>query len=109
MSKDKAELFAAYWRMFGDGEPLESEYRFDPVRKWRLDFAHVAAKVGVEVDGGQWAKFGGRHMRDSDREKQNALARAGWLVFHFSPEMLEKDPQACIMQVAETVWERALA
>ena len=108
VSKDKAEMFAAYWRMFGDGEPPEAEYRFDPVRKWRLDWAWPAVKVCVEVDGGQWAKFGGRHMRDSDREKQNALARAGWVVFHFSPEMLEYDPRSCVMQVAETIWERML-
>lgn len=101
-------MFAAYWRMFGDGSEPDAEYYFHPTRKWRLDFAWDGVKVGVEVDGGQWAKFGGRHMRDSDREKQNALARAGWVVFHFSPEMLEKDPAYCVGQVAETIWERTL-
>ena len=68
-----------------------TEYKFHPDRKWRLDLAWPAQRVGLEVDGGQWAAAGGRHARDSDRAKVNALAAAGWRVLHVSPQMFD-DP-----------------
>ena len=82
---------------------MEREYQFHPKRKWKFDFAYPLARVAVEIDGGQWAERGGRHSRDTDREKLNAAARMGWLVFRFSPEMLETDPAYCIRQVVETI------
>ena len=115
MSKhaDKAALFLHYWTIVvGTDERVPQptpEYQFHPARKWRLDWAWPDVKVGLEVDGGVWMPGGGRHAKDDDREKTNALAAAaGWLVFHFSPQMLENDPTACVMQVAETVWGRGL-
>ena len=111
-SADKAELFVHYWRIVL-GESIEvpqpvPEYRFDETRKWRLDWAWPddSIRVGVEVDGGVFAPGGGRHAKDSDREKTNALSAAGWLIFRFSPQMLNNDPHACIMMVAETVKRR---
>lgn len=56
------------------------EYRFHPVRKWRLDLAWPAQRLYVEVDGGTWV--GGRHNRgkgyEADCEKLNSAAVAGW-------------------------------
>ena len=110
---DKADLFLHFWRIVAGTDKRvpqpTPEYRFDPERKWRLDWAWPEPiKVGVEVDGGVFAPGGGRHAKDADREKTNALAAAGWLVFRFSPQMLENDPTYCVMMVAETVWERGL-
>jgi len=67
------------------------EYRFDPVRKWRFDFAWPDQKVAVELDGGIWTKGG--HSTGSgimrDMEKSNAAQLDGWLVLRFSDKHLE--------------------
>lgn len=68
-----------------------SEYRFHPVRKWRLDFAWPDAKLGLEVEGGVWSR--GKHGRGSgivkDMEKSNALACCGWRLLRVVPNDLE--------------------
>ncbi len=47
-SKLEAKL-ALYWNSLG-GPPLEREYRFDPSRRWRADFAHEPSRtlIGIE-------------------------------------------------------------
>lgn len=101
---DKAEIFAALWKYEAAvfDAPVR-EYRFHPRRKWRFDFAFVAQRVAVEVDGGQWAAGGGRHNTDDDREKMNAAAAMGWRVLHFSPRMLKRKPNDCIQRVIEAL------
>lgn len=63
------------------------EHRFHPTRKWRFDFAFLAQRLAVEVEGGVWA--GGRHTRGSgflgDCEKYNEATRLGWRVLRFVP------------------------
>lgn len=107
-STDKAYLFIHYWRTLAPPDLLnllpEMEYRFHEKRKWRIDFAWVSRRVGVEVDGNSWqTRGGGRHMTDADLEKRNCALSMGWRVFHFSPGMLEKDPQGCVDLVAEAL------
>ena len=69
----------------------QREYRFDPVRMFRLDFAWPQVKLAVEVEGGSWS--GGRHVRGSgfakDVEKYNLLALAGWALLRYTPEMVK--------------------
>jgi len=100
---DKSDLFLHYWNIIArksNLEPPEREFRFHPDRRWRFDFAWQHQMIAVEVDGNAWhTKGGGRHGKDSDREKINAAASLGWRVFHFSPTMLNADPAACIAQV----------
>ena len=101
---DKAEIFAALWKYEAAVfESPEREYRFHPRRKWRFDFAFVAKRVAVEVDGGQWVKNGGRHNTDADREKLNTAAAMGWRVLRFSPRMLKQAPDDCVRQVIEAL------
>jgi len=95
MSSDGERAFQTYLKMFRVRPPVP-EYMPIEGRKFRIDFAWPAGKIGAEIDGGQFKKFGGRHSRDSDREKTNLLVLYGWRVLHFSPEMLSKDPNGCM-------------
>ena len=78
-------------------EPVK-EHRFHATRKWRFDYAWPSPshRAAVEIDGGQWVAGGGRHNRDSDREKLNHAAADGWRVLRFSTQQVEKEPDACI-------------
>ena len=95
---DSAETFAFAMRLYADGNMAEyqREHRFDTVRRWRFDYAWPSQRVAVEIDGGQWVRNGGRHNRDSDREKLNQAAAQGWRVLRFSTQQLERDPQGCV-------------
>lgn len=69
---------------------FREEFRFDPERRWRFDFAAYdgsrGRRLGVEIDGGVWTQ--GRHTRgkgyQADLDKLNAATAAGWHVFRFS-------------------------
>ena len=67
------------------------ELRFHPTRKWRLDAAHEAMKLAVEVEGAVWTN--GRHTRGSgfvkDLEKYNELAIAGWRLIRVTPQQVK--------------------
>ena len=100
--QDKADMFAEVWPP--GWAVYQREYRFHPKRRWRFDFAWPLAMIAVEVDGNAWhVRGGGRHGKDSDREKINAAALAGWRVFHFSPQMLSRDPHGCAEMVRDAI------
>jgi hypothetical protein len=89
--------FVAALCLHGNDIPLPTrEHRFTLQRRWRFDFAWPTQRVAVEIDGGQWMAKGGRHARDSDREKMNEASLLGWCVLRFSGEMLLNDPVGCI-------------
>lgn len=64
-----------------------AEHRFYPARKWRFDYAWVAARIAIEVQGGIWT--GGRHTRGAalvkEWEKLNTAAARGWRVLYCAP------------------------
>lgn len=66
------------------------EHRFDPIRRWRFDYAWPSAKVALEVDGSIWTN--GRHTRGSgwlkDTEKLNRAAVLGWRMLRCTPDTL---------------------
>jgi very-short-patch-repair endonuclease len=66
------------------------EYRFDPKRRWRADFAFPSFALLVEVEGGIWQM--GRHQTGTgfaaDLEKYNAAVLAHWAVLRYSTEMV---------------------
>ncbi len=92
--------FMQLWASLGLPAPV-AEYRFSSGRRWRFDFAWPDKLVAVEFDGGQWSPYGGRHNRDSDREKMIPAAAAGWRVLRFSNQQWEKDPYGCMTLVAQ--------
>lgn len=63
------------------------EHKFHSSRRWRFDFAFVAQRLAVEVEGGAFS--GGRHTRGlgfvADCEKYNAAVLGGWRVLRYVP------------------------
>lgn len=70
-------------------EPV-AEYRFHPVRKFRIDVAFPAQWLAVEIEGGGW--INGRHSRgagiEMDAEKSALLAILGWQLIRCSPRQV---------------------
>ena len=67
------------------------EFRFDPKRRWRVDFAWPERTLLVEIEGGTWVA--GRHSRGSgfvnDCEKYNTAALKGYTVLRFTGDMVK--------------------
>ena len=74
------------------GCEIKPEYIFSPGRRWRIDFAIIDLKIGIEIEGGVWS--GGAHTRGKgfieDMEKYNAAATLGWVILRFTPQDLNK-------------------
>lgn len=93
MAKSELEArFVLAWRGLApdDAPAYVREHRFHPERRWEFDFAWPEHHLAVEIDGGQWVRTGGRHNRDSDREKLNQAAVYGWRVLRYSGAMLKR-------------------
>lgn len=71
-------------------EPVE-EYRFEPSRRWRFDYAYPEIKVAIEIEGAVYAQ--GRHTRgrgfENDCRKYNHAALLGWRILRFSTGMVD--------------------
>jgi very-short-patch-repair endonuclease len=77
--------FDQLWALI-NGQPLEAEYRFHPVRKWRFDRCHVGAKVAIEIQGnGRHQKYVGYRQ---DRIRNNEAQRLGWTVFELTGDQI---------------------
>lgn len=86
---------------------LLREHRVDgwtqqvPFCGYRLDFAWIEEKIGVEIHG--W-KFHKDHDRwDRDQQKANQLALMGWLPLSFSWARLTTEPDACMTELIEAI------
>lgn len=81
------------WESSGYMARVEYEYRFNPTRRWRFDFALPSKKVAVEAEGGHWQI--GRHQRPigfkNDCEKYNNAALLGWVVFRLTSDMITEE------------------
>jgi hypothetical protein len=93
--EEAAELrrrFVAHCRAKGLPEPVP-EHRFHPTRKWRMDFAWLAERVYLEMQGGVWTE--GYHTRGSGfvigMEKNNEAALLGWRLLQVQPVDLFTD------------------
>lgn len=72
-----------------------------PKRRYELDFAWPALKVGIEIQGGVWLRRSGhtRAGQVADYRKLNLATVYGWKVLQFSMDMLRRDPLGCIEQL----------
>ena len=86
----------------GHGPGIRKRLREAGLQDWRFDFAWPDKLIAVELEGGIWVR--GAHVRgehfESDARKYNAAQAAGWAVYRFTSGMLERDPAACVGQVA---------
>jgi very-short-patch-repair endonuclease len=86
--------FLLLWRVAG-GPPLEREVKFHASRRWRADFAHLASRTLIEIEGGIFLPGGGRHSRGAgyakDAEKYLEAVLAGWTVIRLTERQLEID------------------
>lgn len=74
------------------------ELQFNPLRRWRFDFAWPKSKVAVELAGGLFV-FGGhtRPMaRIAEMDKKNSATLLHWKVLEFSNKHLEDRPMECL-------------
>jgi len=82
------ECFALH--CIAEGLEAVREYKFCPQRRWRFDFAFMAQRIAVEVEGGIF--IGGRHGRGpafvKDCDKYNTATKMGWRVLRYSTEMV---------------------
>lgn len=99
-------LLMGLLRPHGIPEP-RCELLFDPVRKWRLDFAWPHFWLAIEIDGGLFVESA--HTRGlaliNQMAKQNAAVLAGWRVLRYTPQQLTKaaDDVVRIMRGARIV------
>ncbi|MBF2753922.1 MAG: hypothetical protein ISN29_01495 [Gammaproteobacteria bacterium AqS3] len=75
------------------GHDFETEYRFEPARKWRADFYFALANLIVEIEGIGYGRSVSRHQigygYESDCEKYNAIINKGISLFRFTPNMVK--------------------
>lgn len=72
------------------------QYQIGP---YRLDFAYLDVKLGIEVDG--YSVHGARRAFHADRRRQNALVAMGWSLLRFTWHDVVRKARA----VAESVME----
>lgn len=83
------QRLAQHILLTGLPEP-EREFKFHPVRDWRVDFAWPGRKLAVEIEGAVYKI--GRHQRPSgymkDIEKYNELSHQGWRLLRYTTEQV---------------------
>lgn len=94
MTKSSLEIkFEEMWLMHYPNIDLHSEFKFCPTRRFRFDFAHLETKIGIEINGGVWAKSG--HSSGTglnrDYEKINCATSEGWRMFILSGGMITEE------------------
>ena len=86
-------------KALGIPEP-ETEYKFCPDRRWRIDYCWPQHKLAVEIEGGVWNY--GRHNRAvsflKDMEKYNKLALMGFSLLRFTPQQWGNGEAALTIQ-----------
>ena len=77
-------------QLIGLPKPTE-EFKFHPVRQWRMDYAWPEHKIALEVHGATYSQ--GRHTRGAgfagDREKMNEAQLHGWLVIEVATDNIK--------------------
>lgn len=99
--------FDTLWiNLYPDIDLIE-EYRFNPTRRFRADYAHPASKVLIEIQGGTWMRGKSKHSSgvgiNRDIEKAFLAAADGFLLFPLTPKMVDEQHLA---QIAKAINSR---
>jgi len=73
--------------------------------KVRVDFAHIATKTALEMDGVTY--HGSDRSFDSDRSRDRLLAADGWQVVRFSGNQIRRDVDGCVKEAHQIIGRRA--
>ena len=108
---NKSELedgFESLLEYNGIEEYIRNYRQVVPKRRYELDFAWPALKVGIEIQGGVWLRRSGhtRAGQVANYRKLNLETIYGWRVLQFSTDMLRRDPQGCIEQLKLLLYGR---
>lgn len=87
--------YPTFFRLLRDNDlipkPIE-EFRFHPVRRWRVDICWPEQKLALEIEGGTYMKKGGHRGSIngylSDMEKYNNLSLMGYRLLRFTPQQM---------------------
>lgn len=88
------EYFIDRWEMHYPVYILEREVRLIPGRAFRFDFVHVAGKIAIEINGGNYKYERGGHSTSGglkrDYEKCNLVQLAGFDIFVLDSKMVKE-------------------
>ena len=93
MASKLEELFEIEWQLKYPNIQLIPQYKVLPKRKFKIDFAHLPSKTGIEIQGGRWIKGGhtsGNGMF-TDCEKSLLCAQYGWLIIPIVDKMISEE------------------
>ncbi len=85
------------------------EHRFDPERRWRLDFFLPDVACGIEIEGGLFIHGGHSRGKDyeDDLEKYNtATAYHNITILRFSPRMVKNGEAKRYIAQYLTIFDR---
>jgi very-short-patch-repair endonuclease len=79
---------------------LDGYVRELPLGPYRLDFAWLDVKLGVEVHGAKW--HARRQRWSKDLARHNHLTSEGWTMLHFDWNQIDTDPSTVVDEVRAT-------
>ena len=101
-SGSKLESSLMYQLVAAQIPPPVREYRFNSVRKWRLDLAWPGRMIAAEIEGGTYRRS--RHTSADgfykDCEKYNSASLMGWQLFRFDSKMVNNGEALFCLQTA---------
>src|SRR6266567_377373 len=98
------EAFRLTWAQMYPQIPLIPQY---PIGSYRVDFAHVASRVVVELDG--FEAHSSTRQIEHDCRRQREIMRRGWLVFRFGGREVHYNPRCCAQETYEFILQRHVA
>lgn len=99
--------FRTVWKGLGYA-PLAEEVKLFPEDNRRFDFAHIGARVAIEIQGGIWKKGGHSTGKGIMRDCRKAFdaTMLGWVVLQLTPDMIGVIP---LQKIRELILKRLKA
>lgn len=90
---------------------MVSEHQFYPPVRFRFDYAFLAWKVGIEIQGGIYINRkkgrGSGHVSvkgmENDMTKLNLAQGQGWVLLQFSPNRIRREPAYIVSTILAAI------